>query len=148
MNTYQIFELELRSSLNFSQPQSLGVDALIMNYPSNASIDEVLLSLGFVKYTSEAHEAMQMNSDEFLEYAKISFFGTGSNAESNKSRNILGKEIQTQILQKKIPKACTLEIGIIPLENNEFIVLGFEISETMNKEEAEKVYLDIISNLK
>lgn len=74
MPEYQIFNIRFETQEVFSEPEKLGLDALLMRYPHDADFQNALFSVIFVLYPEAARESMQMSDEEFLEYAKITFF--------------------------------------------------------------------------
>ncbi|MBN2893954.1 MAG: hypothetical protein JXL97_18945 [Bacteroidales bacterium] len=147
MKKYHIVNLQFETDVLFSEPQKLGLDAYTMIYPDKANIGEELISLNFVEYTKKAMEEMQMTPEEFLEYAKNVFFATGKNPDSIKKRAILGKEIQSQIINKTIPKPIMLETGIFKLNSGIYVVYGIESQEEMDKQEVERITLSVLNSL-
>lgn len=147
MKKNHIFNLQFETDVLFSEPKKLGLDAYSLIYPDNVNLGKEQISLNFVEYTKNAMESMQMTPDEFLEYAKNVFFSTGKNPDSIKKRTILGNEIQSQIINKTIPKPTVLETGIIKLNSGIYVVYGIESEAEMDKQEVERITLSVLNSL-
>jgi hypothetical protein len=148
MNTCTVFNFQFLTSIQMSEPEQVGLDAMDMHFPHDADFQNRKLSVMFVLYPQMAKEAMQMSNEEFLEYAKVTFFGSGGSAESSKTRTIFGKSVETQIIHKIIPATSVLEVGIVPLSNGDAIVLGFDMKEGLSFDEYEKTITEITESLK
>ena len=148
MNTYQVFNFQFLTSIRMSEPEQVGLDAMDMHFPHDAEFQSRTFSVMFVLYTQMAKEAMQMSNEEFLEYAKVTFFGSGGSAESSKTRTIFGKSVETQIIHKIIPATTLLEVGIVSLEKGDAVVIGFDMKDGLSMDEYEKTILEITESLK
>jgi hypothetical protein len=148
MNTCTVFNFQFLTSIQMSEPEQVGLDAMDMHFPHDADFQNRKLSVMFVLYPQMAKEARQMSNEEFLEYAKVTFFGSGGSAESSKTRTIFGKSVETQIIHKIIPTTSVLEVGIVPLSNGDAIVLGFDMKEGLSFDEYEKTITEITESLK
>jgi hypothetical protein len=148
MNTCTVFNFQFLTSIQMSEPEQVGLDAMDMHFPHDADFQNRKLSVMFVLYPQMAKEAMQMSNEEFLEYAKVTFFGSGGSAESSKTRTIFGKPVETQIIHKIIPATSVLEVGIVPLPNGDALVLGFDMKEGLSFDEYEKTITEITESLK
>ncbi len=131
-----------------SEPEQAGLDAMSMHFPHDEDFQNTKFSVMFVLYPQMAKDAMQMSNEEFLEYAKVTFFASGGNADKTNQRTILGNSVETQIINKIIPVAYMLEIGIVPLSNGDGVVLGFDKKEGFSHEDYEKTIIEITESLK
>jgi len=118
-----------------------------MVYPAEVDFSEVQLSLNLVKYTTTARKEMQMSNEEFLGYAKFTFFAGGGSVIENKKISIAGQEVVFEVSAKSIPKPLRLQLGIFELNEEEAIVIGFENTENFNTAEADKIFTEIISGI-
>jgi len=147
MFLYKVFEIEFETIFEFTEPEKLGVDALILN-SYNSSKTDIMFSIIAVKYTKIAQEQMQMNSTEFWEYAKLTFMATTKKPLSYNNHVILGQNIETQVIKKSIPKTIFLETGIFEIPNGEFIVLGIETVEEYYDETVQLVFSKMFNCIK
>ncbi len=147
MPEYQIFNIRFETQEVLSEPEKLGLDALIMRYPHDVDFQNALFSVIFVLYPEAARESMQMSDEEFLEYAKITFFANGGQSDETQTRMIIGKPVETQILKKVIPQPDILETGIVSLTNGESLVFGFKRSEAFYPDTTEEMISKILTSI-
>jgi len=148
MNTCTVFNFQFLTSIRMSEPEQVGLDAMSMHFPHDADFQNTSFVVMFVLYPQIAKEAMQMSNEEFLEYAKVTFFASGGSAENTKTRTFFGKSVETQIINKSIPVDSVLEVGIVPLENGDAVVIGFDMKDGFSIDEYEKTILEITESLK
>jgi len=151
MNTYHVFNVQFSTEIKLSEPQSLGLDALIMKYPHIADDKSALFSVIFVLYPQIAKEAMQMSDDEFLEYAEITFFGSSGQsgqADLTACRNVLGATVESRIVEKCFPDNKYRETFIVALDNGDSLVIGFEKHEQCSMSVYEQATAEILNSLK
>ena len=148
MKPNHVFNLSFETSEKFSDPQNLGIDAEIFIYPHDSNIGSAMFSAGFVLYPEIARESMQMSNEEFLEYSKATFFGTGAQSTESKTFQTLGKTIEMQLIKKSIPSPGMLGCGMVSLSNGDLLVTGFEWKNSFDVAKAEKMISEILGSLK
>lgn len=148
MNPNLIFNLSFETEEKLSDPQNLGIDAEIFIYPPDSELGSAMFSASFVLYPEIARESMQMSNEEFLEYAKATFFGTGAQGIESKAFQTLGKNIEMQFIKKSIPSPGMLGCGMVSLSNGDLLVTGFEWKNSFDMAKAEKMISEILGSLK
>jgi hypothetical protein len=147
MKKYKVFNLQFSSELDLSGPEVLGLDACIFNYPAGADYPNVIFSLVFVSYPAEARESMQMNNDEFLEYARMSFLGDASPASNTEIYTVFNSSVDFLVSEKTIAKSCIQKSAIVQISDDDSMVIAFEISQNMNADEAQKQITHILQSM-
>lgn len=148
MNPNHVFNLIFETTEKLSGPQNLGIDAELFIYPHDSDFASAMFSVSFVLYPQIARESMQMSNEEFFEYAKATFFGTGAQSTESKTFQTLGKTIEMQLLKKSIPSPGMLGCGMVSLSNGDLLVTGFEWKNSFDMAKAEKMISEILGSLK
>ncbi len=146
--TYAIFSVVFTSTIEFSKPISIGIDAQIFIYPKNAELGTEKISVNFILFTSETLENMKMSDTELLSYSKSTFLGTSKPAISFKERVILGKTSKGEVLSTKIPVVSNIEVHIVTLENGVKLCIGFKSVSEIPANDLENIISEICKSLK
>jgi len=146
--TYFVFNLTFNSSVEFSTPFEVGLNAQQFSFPANVDEDSILLHITFVKFDVESQKNMNMTDADFLNYTKSTFLGTSKPAETTKIRQIMEKNSFGEILKTKIPTPSNIEIHLITLPDNTKFVIGFKSVNSINTSELEKIIVEITNSLK
>jgi hypothetical protein len=140
--TYSFHGVTVDSSLEFSSPKKAGTDALMMLYPKKSKAGKEIMGVTAVLYDRNAQKLMGMKDAGFLNYTRTVFMGS-ADAGKTITRVFAGKKIQGQVLNKKIPIPSTIEVYVITLAKGNKIGLGFNYSQDMNADEAQRVIAEI-----
>lgn len=139
---YALHGIIFESSLIFSQPSKIGVDALLMVYPKNSRLGKEIMGITAVLYTKETQKNMGMDNVGLMNYTKTVFMGAAASGKTIE-RVFSGKKIKGEVVVKKIPVSSTVEIYIVNLSNGDKIGLGFNYTTQMKEVEVGQVIDEI-----
>ena len=142
----QISGVEFHSSIEFSQPLKAGLDAYLLTYPKNVNPEEEKMSITLVFLSAIAQKQMGMNDAELLRYVKTTFFAVSASGKPI-TKSILNKDIVGELLEKKIPTPSILEVFLLPLNNSDKIIIGFNYTLPFTGD-AQKIISEIAASLK
>jgi len=146
--TYVVMGLSFNSSIQLSNPETVGLNAIQFAYPVNVESDKTELQIIFVNFDVESQNNMKMSDAELISYVKTTFLGTGKQGENIKERQILGNTSKGEILKTKIPIASNIEIHFINLPDSTKIAIAFKSVNTIDADVLEGITSEITGSLK
>jgi hypothetical protein len=120
----QIHGLTFSTSLAFSSPSPVGLDALSVLYPNSAKPGTEAMCITAVHFPADAVGAGGMSDTDLIEYVKATFLAK-SGAGIPVERVFLSHRVQGEAIKKSLPVPSHAEIYVIPLKAGDKIVIGF-----------------------
>ncbi len=120
--------LRFVTTLEFSAPETAGLDALRVVRPKDARPGAEKMSITAVRFPREAVGEGGMTDAELLEYVKTAFLaetGAGKPVE----REFLGQKVRGEAFEKSIPAPAQAEIFVLALKAKDKVVLGFVFAQ-------------------
>jgi hypothetical protein len=147
-NVYVWEGIQFESGLELSQPESIGLDAVSLSYPANASQEEVVFEVVIAKAPEEMQTAMEMSESELFEYLKTTFLGLTGKADKTTEKEILGQKRTLEQHEHVIPVQSTIHVFFLKLQNGDGVMTAFRVLPRMQTEQAQTEIRTITSTFR
>lgn len=138
----ELHGLEATPPVSFSLPESAGLDAVRVVHPPDAKAGGEKLSLLAVAFPKDSG----MSDAELLDYVKTTFLAA-SDSGRPVERTLLGKKVNGQALEKKIPSPSLAQVYVATKKGGDKVVLAFVFTPGFANE-AEAAIAAITASLK
>ncbi len=134
------WKIAFSTPVAFSAPQEIGMDAVTLLLPPDATPGGGRLEITLVSIPKVMREGMGMKSDDELAgYVKSTFLGTAKPAEKTVERTFMGKKVAGGVQEVKIPRKAELTLFLIPLSGEDTLALALVRDAAVPADEAESV---------
>lgn len=116
--------LTFESSAEFSAPEKVGLDALMVLHPRKAKPGKETLGITAVLYTRGTQKAMGMGDAGLLNYTKSVFMGVAKAGEKVCCM-FRGKSVCGDRVEKKIPVPMIVETYVLALSDGSRVGISF-----------------------
>ena len=138
----EIHGLKFIPPVAFSAPAPAGLDALLVVHPADSKSGGEKLSLTAVAFPKDSG----MSDAELLDYVKTTFLAA-SDSGRPVERTLLGKKVNGQALEKKIPSPSLAQVYVATKKGGDKVVLAFVFTPGFANE-AEAAIAAITGSLK
>ncbi|MCU0528553.1 MAG: hypothetical protein MUD04_03465 [Cyanobium sp. Prado107] len=119
-----------RSPLPLSAPRTVGLDALLVAHPPEATGGEERFSLTAVRFPPEVTDTKAgMTPAELREYVTVTFLAGQRQDGTPVQRQILGRPVQGETFTTPVPAPSLGEVFVLRRSDGDSVVLGFKLRQ-------------------
>ena len=148
LQTHFINNITFQTPVEFSSPESFGLEAFYLLHPANSEIGAETFEIRLIFITNEMLGNMGMNDSELLGYVKAVFLGTANEAKKTKERYFFDKSVTGEVLSKETPKPLKLEVYLLTLEDESKLAIAFIYEKGRNRKNTKGIISTVASTIK
>lgn len=141
-------KIKFQTLLPFSDPQKIGLEAVVLVHPPDSNPGEEQMEITLVRVSQVLQESLENNDAEVLAYVKTTFFGISEPASLSLKRFILGNELVGESQDINFPRDADLEYYLVPLSDGDKIFMAFKWGLDFPREQVEAVIDTVTKSFK
>jgi hypothetical protein len=145
---HQWGKIGFQTPLAFSNPQKLGLDAVVLVHPPESGLGKGQMEIILVAVPKDLKESLGNKDEETRKYIKGTFLGSTLPATRSAERSFLGKKVVGEGQAVSIPKSSELELYLVPLANGDEVAVAFKWDAAFPKDKAEGVMNKVAQSFK
>ncbi len=129
--------LSFETTVEFSKPVKLGLDALVCVYPAQSKPGKETFEISLVSFSKGALQAQPTTEGDLVAYVKSTFLAAGTGAGTHIYRTFLGKKTMGERCETSIPVSSTIEVFPLTLKDGSKALISFKWKKDMAEKDAE-----------
>jgi hypothetical protein len=141
-------KIGFQTPLAFSDPEKLGLDAVVMVHPPESGPGKGQMEIILVAVPKDLKESLGNKDEETMKYVKGTFLASTLPATRSPERSFLGKKVVGEGQAVSIPKKGELEFYLVPLADGDQVAVAFKWDAAFPKDKADSVITKVAQSFK